>query len=160
MSDVGRRAMKTGKTRRAVLGVGAGSVGALWLAACGGQPATTTGGTKERATIRVATRTSYDPGAWQVVSEQDEQANVRVETEQLDSDTAPYGRKLLPLAAADSLPDLMYVHPNFFSSIASRKILADHEKLGAKEKFDFKGIQKELTDSNRWTDGKLYAVPY
>jgi ABC-type glycerol-3-phosphate transport system substrate-binding protein len=53
----------------------------------------------------------------------------------------------------------MYTHPNFLSSLASIKLLADAEKLGAKSKFDFKGIQQELLNSNRW-DGVLYAVPY
>src|SRR6266536_989735 len=68
---------------------------------------------------------------------------------------AAYGRKILTLAAGDSLPDLVYVHPNFFSSVASRKMLIDHEKIAATQKFDVKGIQKELVDSNRWTDGEL-----
>jgi multiple sugar transport system substrate-binding protein len=140
--------------------LGAGAAGALGLAACGAQEAAQPAASQERATVRVVTRTSYDPGAWQVVSEQDERANVRVETEVGESDTAPYGRKILALAAADSLPDLIYVHPNFFSSVASKKLLVDHEKLAAQQKFDLKGIQKELVDSVRWTDGKLYAVPY
>lgn len=112
----------------------------------------------ERPRVRVLTRTSYDPGAWEVVSQQDERANVTVDVEAGPSDTAPYGRRMLVLAAADSLPDLMYVHPNFFSSVASRNLLADHEKLVTR--FDLRGIQKELVDSVRWTDGKLYAVPY
>jgi multiple sugar transport system substrate-binding protein len=149
--------------RRIVLhraAVAAGAIGALGLAACGGQEAAKPASGQERATVRVVTRTSYDPGGWQVVSEQDERANVRVETDVGESDTAPYGRKLLALAAAGSLPDVMYVHPNFFSSVVSRKLLIDHEKQAAQQRFDVKGIQKELVDSVRWTDGRLYAIPY
>lgn len=130
------------------------------LAACGaGQAGPPPAATTPRVTIRAGTRASYDPEAWKLVTE-DDLARVNVQTEQIDADTAPYGRKLLTLAAADSMPDVVYVHPNFFSSIASRKLLIDHEKVANQHKFDLKGIQKELVDSNRWTDGKLYAVPY
>ena len=144
----------------------AGTAGVAALAACGtgsGAPAATV----ERVTVRVGARNAFDPDAFKLVS-QDEQAKVTAETEPIDSDTATYGRKVLALAAADSLPDLIYVHPNFFSSVAARKLLIDHEKIATQHKFDLKGIQKELVDSNRWTDpsagsggtGKLYAVPY
>src|SRR5687768_16482527 len=147
--------------RRTVLRAGAavaGTGGAVALAACGtssGAPAATV----ERVTIRVGARNAFDPDAFKLVS-QDEQAKVTAETEPIDTDTATYGRKVLALAAADSLPDLIYVHPNFFSSIAARKVLIDHEKIATQHKFELKGIQKELVDSNRWTDGKLYAIPY
>lgn len=150
------------RNRRAVLRVGSGlaaAAGALALAACGADQGGGQAATVQRATIRAGIRTSYDPEGFKLISE-DEQAKVTVQTEQIDADTAPYGRKILTLAAADSLPDLVYVHPNFFSSVASRKLLIDHEKIAAPQKFDIKGIQKELVDSNRWTDGKLYAVPY
>jgi len=138
-----------------------GTMGAGALAACGiggGQPAATT---VERATIRTLTRAAYEPDAWKLVST-DEQAKVTVEVEQSDTGTDPaqYGRKILTLAAGDSLPDVYYVHPNYFSSVASRKLLIDHDKVANQQKFDLKGIQKELIDSNRWTDGKLYAIPY
>jgi multiple sugar transport system substrate-binding protein len=149
-------------SRRAVLRAApwASAAGALALAACDRQDTPKAPAVQERATIRTLTRTPYDEEAWRLISEQDEHANVRTETEAGPDDPAPYGRKLLALAAADSLPDVIYVHPNFFSSIASKKLLADHEKLAAPAGFDLKGIQKELVDSVRWTDGKLYAVPY
>ena len=146
--------------RRDVVAASLALGGGMALAACGvgpgsGQPAASA----PRVTIRAGTRASYDPEAWKLVSE-DEQTNVTVETEQIESDTAPYGRKILTLAASDSTPDVFYVHPNFFSSVASRKLLIDHEKVANQQKFDLKGIQKELVDSNRWTDNKLYAIPY
>ena len=89
----------------------------------------------------------------------DTQSRVRVGLELGPSDIKEYGAKLLSLAAAGSSPDVMYTHPNFFSSLASIKALADLEKLGAKTKFDFKGIQQELLESDRW-NGVLYSLPY
>jgi multiple sugar transport system substrate-binding protein len=148
--------------RRTLLRTSVGLLGAataLSAAACGVGNEPAGSGAAQRATIRAGTRTTYDPEAFKLITE-DEQAKVTVETELIDAETATYGRKVLALAAADSLPDLMYVHPNFFSSVASRKILLDHEKIATQQKFDLKGIQKELIDSNRWTDGKLYAIPY
>src|SRR5687768_9425551 len=147
--------------RRSVLRAGAalaGMASMAALAACGagsGAPSAAV----ERVTIRVGARNAFDPDAFKLVS-QDEQAKVTAETEPIDTDTATYGRKVLALAASDSLPDLLYIHPNFFSSIAGRNLLIDHEKIANQQKFDLKGIQKELVDSNRWTDGKLYAIPY
>src|SRR5688572_8988144 len=151
----------TASNRRSVLRAGAaltGAAGAMTVAACG-VGSTAPAATVERVTIRVGARNAFDPDAFKLVS-QDEQAKVTAETEPIDTDTATYGRKVLALAAADSLPDLLYIHPNFFSSIAARKLLIDHEKIAGQQKFDLKGIQKELVDSNRWTDGKLYAIPY
>ena len=142
---------------RAGAALAAAAAGAS-LAACGtssGSPAAVV----ERVTIRVGARNAFDPDAFKLVS-QDEQAKVTAETEPIETDTAAYGRKVLALAAAASLPDLIYVHPNFFSSVAARKVLIDHEKIAGQHKFDLKGIQKALLDSNRGTDGKLYAVPY
>ena len=147
--------------RRRALESGTVLSGGMALAACGTPNGPPQSAVVERATVRALTRAAFEPEAWQMVTT-DEQAKVTVEVEQTDTgtDTTRYGRKILTLAASDSLPDVLYVHPIFFSSIASRKILVDQEKLANQQKFDIKGIQKELLDANRWTDGKLYALPY
>jgi|GEM_PF-2132740 multiple sugar transport system substrate-binding protein len=115
---------------------------------------------QERPTIRVLARTSYDPSAWEVVAERDSQAQVRVAVEIGPEQTAPYGQKLLSLAAAEALPDVTYVHPNFFSTAAGMGLLRDIGKLAARTTFDLQGIQRELLDSVRWIDGVVYALPY
>ncbi len=127
------------------------------MAACatgGGQPAPAAGGPK---VVRVLTRTDYDGPAWSVFNESS--PDVQVQTEPGPDTTREYGAKLLALAAAGSAPDIMYTHPNFFSSLASIKALADIERFAARSRFDLKGIQQELLDSNRW-DGVLYSLPY
>jgi multiple sugar transport system substrate-binding protein len=108
----------------------------------------------------VLTRTEYDPAAWQVVAEQDGQANVSVETEAGPDLTKDYGERILTLAAADTLPDVYYSHPNFFSTVSSAGLLLDIEKRAQRTRFDLKGIQPELLSSVRGTNGVLYALPY
>lgn len=146
--------------RRFLSTVGASAGGVAALAACGISPAnprTEKTGMAEPVRVRTLTRTSYDEPAWSTFNETSE--GVRVDPEKGPDTTTGYGAKILASVAAGSAPDIIYTHPNFFSSLASLKVLTDVEKLATRDKFDLKGIQKELLDSDRW-DGVLYALPY
>ncbi|HEX2186040.1 MAG TPA: extracellular solute-binding protein, partial [Chloroflexota bacterium] len=133
-------------------------------AACGRSDAGSV--SRPPARVRVLARTEYDGPAWQVFNEASTTVQVDVEQvagnvalEQGGISTRDYGAKVLAMVAADAAPDVVYTHANFFSSLASLKALADVEKLAAGTKFDLKGIQQELLDSNRW-NGVLSALPY
>jgi multiple sugar transport system substrate-binding protein len=146
-------------SRRRILVGGGAAAAAAAAAACGAQDEVPAG-SATGATVRVMTRptpSNQHETAFSAFNATGGKTQVTIE--QGPSDIKEYGAKMLSLAAADSAPDIMYTHPNFFTSLASVKVLADVEKLGAKTKFDFKGIQKELLDSDRW-NGVLYALPY
>ena len=113
--------------------------------------------TSPPARVRVLTRVEYEAPAWAAFNEAT--PGVIVETEPGPDQTREYGAKILTLAAADSAPDVIYTHPNFFSSLADIKLLADVEKLASRARFDLKGIQAELVESVRW-NGTLFALPY
>jgi ABC-type glycerol-3-phosphate transport system substrate-binding protein len=146
--------------RRRILAVGLpGAAGAAALGGCAGGTTATPDGSKlaAPARVRVMTRTDYDGAAWSTFDAAAE--DVQMEMEPGPETTRDYGAKVLTLAAADSAPDVIYTHPNFFSSLAAVKLLADVTKLAARSRFDLQGIQHELLESVRWND-TLYALPY
>jgi ABC-type glycerol-3-phosphate transport system substrate-binding protein len=146
-------------SRRHVLSAGIGIGASSVLAACGAESHPRQQA-KPPVTVRVFIRntsTDYEAPAWQLFSESARE--VKAETEKGPETTAEYGARLLTLAAAGSLPDVMYTHPNFFSSVSSLNLLADVDKLASRSKFDLKGIQAELLDSNRW-NGTVYSLPF
>ncbi len=144
--------------RRRLLATGAPAVGiAAALAGCGRDPAPGGAPQGRPARVRVLTRTDYDAPAWTTFNQS--ATDVQVDFEPGPDTTRGYGAKILALAAADSAPDVIYTHPNFFSSLASINVLADIGKLAPRTKFDLQGIQPELLDSVRW-NGTLYALPY
>jgi ABC-type glycerol-3-phosphate transport system substrate-binding protein len=148
------------RRRRQILSVvlpGAAAAGVL--GGCARDNASTPDGAKlaQPAKVRVLTRTDYDGAAWAAFDAAAD--DVQMETEPGPETTREYGAKVLTLAAADSAPDVIYTHPNFFSSLASIKVLADVTRLAGRSRFDLQGIQGELLDSVRWND-TLFALPY
>jgi ABC-type glycerol-3-phosphate transport system substrate-binding protein len=149
-------------SRRRLLGGAASLVGgAAAVAGCGagtGASGEESGGGAAAPTrVRVLIRQEYEGPAWAAFNAATK--DVQVDTEPGTDITREYGARILTLAAAGSAPDVIYTHPNFFSSLAATKLLADVERLATRARFDLKGIQGELLDSVRW-NGTLYALPY
>jgi multiple sugar transport system substrate-binding protein len=147
-----------GATRRALLAAALGGAAAAACLPPGG--AAGPGTSSQPATVRVFIRdtsTDYEAPAWRLFDEA--HPKVQIEIEKGPETTAEYGAKLLATLAAGTTPDVMYTHPNFFSSIAALNVLADVEKLAARSKFDLKGVVPELLNSVRW-QSTLLALPF
>jgi ABC-type glycerol-3-phosphate transport system substrate-binding protein len=147
-----RRRLLTGAS---ILVAGAAAAGCgVGTAAPGGESGAAAAAPKR---VRVLIRQEYEGPAWAAFNAANR--DVQVDTEPGTDITREYGAKILTLAAADSAPDVIYTHPNFFSSLAAAKLLADVERLATRARFDLKGIQEELLDSVRW-NGTLFSLPY
>jgi multiple sugar transport system substrate-binding protein len=125
------------RTRRHLLSALAATGGAATLAACG---QATGSGTPEAATARPAKISVLlgTAGAVPILDPLKESFRVAhptisAEYEEI-SGTAQTQQKILTLAAAGSLPDVLPEHPNFVSDIAERGILADLGALAAKDR--------------------------
>jgi ABC-type glycerol-3-phosphate transport system substrate-binding protein len=153
-------------SRRGIASCVAAALAGPLLAACaGGRDGATAGGTASPVSLSFwYNATPPDvavPAFQQMASEyQAKRPNVQVSLEVLTGSTTDQEQKLVAAAAADSVPDVTYVHPISNATVAVRGITTSLDPYLAKNRgpVDLRDFYPGAIDYFRW-DGKLWALP-